>query len=328
MSVREGENGPRADGVVLGDRLRVGVAGLGVIGEGAALKVLGSPSSCEFAGALVNDLSKARHEEIDREKLVDGIDEFLAFGLHVVFDALSDGETGAELTEKALSRGVHVVSANKQAIAGSLAHLHALATSNGAALLYEASVGGGAPMIETLRQARLAGEVSAMEAIVNGTVNFILSEMAAGADFDGAVKAAQQAGFAEADPSADLSGLDARAKGSILSFEAWDKEPVAAAFDIEPLTKELAADLAGRGGVWRQITRIDHAGGAPGVRVSFEQVDDDELFAGALGEANALRVRLVGEAELTCRGLGAGRAPTVASMLGDLSQISRLSTTK
>src|SRR5690606_11208930 len=121
-----------------------------------------------------------------------------------------------------LARGVDVVSANKQAIGADLAALTALAAGTGARLLYSASVGGGAPLIETVRRARAHGPVVRIEAVLNGTCNFILNRLAEGADFEDALAGARDAGFAEEDPTADLTGLDAAAKLAILAHEAAD----------------------------------------------------------------------------------------------------------
>jgi len=309
---------------LMSNALRVGVAGLGVVGEGVALRLLKDVGKYELSGVLVNNLGKHRNPLIDTSIIVDNVDDFLSQKFDVVIDALSCGDTGRDLTKKALAQGIFVVSANKQAVAGNLNRLHELAANNGVRLLYGASVGGGTPMVESVARTNRSGEVLEIEAIVNGTVNFILSKMGEGEGFDAAVAAAQEAGFAEADPSADLSGADAKAKASILCFEAWGEEPTEGAFSIMELDQSLGDKLAQAGGIWRQITRINRRDtNVLSIRGSFENVSDHHFFSGVSNEENALLARTVDGGELLCKGRGAGRIPTVESLLADLGAIAR-----
>ncbi len=303
-------------------RLRVAMAGLGVIGEGAALRLVEEPEAYVLCAALVNNPDKERHERLKGLRAYSDPNVFLVEQPDVVIDALPSGEAGLKLIEAALARGVHIVTANKQAIAGHLADLHKLAQAGNATLSYSPSVGGGSPMVETVRQAREAGDVRSITAILNGTVNYILSAMKDGASFEGAVKAAQEAGFAEPDPTADLSGEDARAKISILTYEAFGREFPQDSIRIEPLTAERADEFVRLGGVWKQLSTVKKSpDGGITARVRFERVDDDAFLAGVEGEGNAVRVTNTNGEEFTCTGKGAGRAPTVASIFSDLERI-------
>lgn len=307
-----------------GRRLRVAVAGLGLIGEGAALRLADPSEPFALCAALVKDTTKPRDETLASLRTYSDSDVMLVEHPDVVVDALPSGEAGRRLIEAALSRGVSIVTANKQAIAGALAPLHDLALRNNAVFAYSPSVGGGAPMVETVRKARAAGDVRMITAILNGTVNFILSAMKAGASFDAAVRAAQEAGFAEPDPTADLSGEDARAKISILTYEAFGREIDQKAIRLEALTKERAEEFMKIGGVWKQMSVVKRApDGGVSARVRFERVDDDPLFSQVEGEGNALRVVNIGGDEFVCEGKGAGRIPTVASIFADLDAIAR-----
>ncbi|MEM9495898.1 MAG: homoserine dehydrogenase [Pseudomonadota bacterium] len=301
---------------------KVAVAGLGVIGEGAALRVLDN-DAFSLTGALVRDASKPRNDAIERGLIGDDAGTLLDAGPAIIIDALSDGGAGRTLIESALSRGISVVSANKQAVAGVLAPLHRLANENHAHLAYASSVGGGAPMVETLRDAARTGEVVRITGILNGTVNFILDAMTRGASFDAAVKNAQDAGFAEADPSADLSGLDAKAKMSILAYEAFGEEPDEAQMAIEGLDGALATKLANDAGDWRQVARVERKDGAITATLSFERVDGDMLFSSSVGEENVVRAETATGDVFEARGRGAGRAPTVESVMADLWDIRR-----
>ncbi len=305
-------------------RLRVSVAGLGVIGEGAALRLTDPNEPYSLCAALVSDPSKSRDQRLSKLRTYADAGVFLVEHPDVVIDALPSGEAGRRLIEAALSRGISVVTANKQAVAGALLEYNELACRNQAAFAYSPSVGGGAPMVETVRGARQKGEARVISAILNGTVNYILSAMKQGASFNDAVKAAQDAGFAEPDPTADLSGEDARAKISILTYEAFGREFPQESIHVEPLTPARAREFIKLGGVWKQMSIIKRsADGGVAARVQFERVDDDELFANVEGEGNALRVVNADGGEFTCQGKGAGRIPTVASIFAELEKIAK-----
>ena len=305
-------------------RLRVAVAGLGVIGEGAALRLIEEGAFYDMCAAMVRDPKKQRARELADTRIVADARELLAHDHDVIIDALSCGEAGYDLIRVALSQGVSVVTANKQAIAGRLAELHQLAVENGAELAYAASVGGGAPIVETVRRAREEGPIVAITAILNGTVNYILSELAKGEDFWSAVKSAQDAGFAEPDPTADLSGEDARAKISILSYEAFGEEVPLSDIKVEALTEERAKEIADSGKVWKQLSRLIRTPeGGVEARVAYETVDDDPDLKDVAGEGNAAKIITENGRVFTCNGKGAGRIPTVASLFSDLTVIRR-----
>lgn len=294
--------------------LRVALAGCGVVGGGLLPRLL-ADARFEVTDVLVRDPGKARDVAIPEGLLTSDPAALLAREPDVLVDAISDASTGLALTRAALGRGIDVVSANKQAIGGDLAGLTALAASGGAALLYSASVGGGAPLIETVRRARDHGDIVRIEAVLNGTCNFILNRLAAGTTFDAAVAAAQAAGFAEADPTADLSGLDAAAKLAILAHEAagWR-------LPVEAVAREvLSGATQSATGPTRQIARLDLPTRA--ATVAFEAAAGDPLFADLADEGNALRVTTADGRVFTARGRGAGRVPTAESVWADLADL-------
>lgn len=303
-------------------KLRVAVAGLGLIGEGVALRLGRDNPDYDFCAALVREPFRER-PSLDVDQVTNDLTAFLATKPDVVIDALSDGGKGRALINSALTRGVSVVTANKQAIAGALAQLSGIADQTGAFLCYSASVGGGAPFVETVERARASGDILTIEAALNGTVNYILTALSQGERFEDAIRAAQKAGFAEPDPSADLSGADARAKISILSYAAFGEEIDLDRIEIEALDAAKAARFAQDGGRWKQMARLEKAASGLTARLRFERRGDDKLFADALWEANALRIRLADGGVVECRGKGAGRRPTVESILGDLGWIKR-----
>jgi homoserine dehydrogenase len=303
--------------------MRVAVAGLGTIGEGAALRIAADAHDYRLSAALVRNAAKRRLDAFSAAVIADRVETLLATRPEAIVEALPDGAAGRALIKAALSKGISIVTANKQAIAGEMAALTALAAQNGAQFRYSPSVGGGAPLVETVAQAAAAGRVRKITAVLNGTVNFILTSLAAGVPFAEAVRRAQIAGFAEPDPSADLSGADARAKIAILSFVAYGREIALDAIEVEALTEEKAAAFAAAGGVVKQLATLEENNGDLIAAVRFTRVDDDPFFRNAEWEANALRAALVDGRAFEARGKGAGRRPTVESILADLGDISR-----
>ena len=294
--------------------LRVALAGCGVVGGGTAARLLGDPRF-ELVGVLVRDPDKARDVALPRGVLLTDPAALLAREPDVVVEAISEASTGLALIRAALSRGVDVVSANKQAVGADLAALTALAAASEARLHYSASVGGGAPLIETVRRARAHGPVVSVEAVLNGTCNFVLNRLAEGRGFDAALKAARAAGFAEEDPSSDLTGLDAAAKLAILAHEAGGRR-----LSVDAVPRQtLSADTVLPAGRVRQVARLDPGRGE--TAVAFERVDGDPLFADLADEGNALRARTADGRVFAARGRGAGRAPTVEAVWADLTDL-------
>jgi homoserine dehydrogenase len=302
-------------------RIRVAVAGLGVVGGGAALRLAGS-RDFELVGALVRDRSRLRGGALEAVPKVASAEALFALAPDIIIDALSDGATGRVLTEAAIARGTGVVSANKQAIAGRIHTLRALAEAARAPFHYSAAVGGGTPVIETARRARLAGDIDRIEATLNGTVNFILSGLQRGDEFSSVVAAARAAGLAEEDPSNDLNGADAAAKAAILIEEAFGVDFDPARVSRETLDEEAYCWMRREGGVWRQVTTISRDGAEISASIALVEVAPESAFARSSAEGNAVRVETASGA-FEAKGRGAGRAPTVESVLADLGDARR-----
>ena len=293
--------------------LRVGLAGCGVVGGGVLSRLLGDPRF-EVVGVLVRDSARPRDVVIPARLALSDPAALLAREPDILVEAISDASTGLALIRAALARGVDVVSANKQAVGADLPALVALAGASGARLHYSACVGGGAPLIETVRRARAHGAVVRIEAVLNGTCNFILNRLSEGLALDAALTAARAAGFAEADPSADLTGLDAGAKLAILGHEARQGRLTA-----EVARETLGPDVELPQGRIRQLARLDVRTGEVGVVL--RAVDGDPLFADLPDEWNALRVTTGDGRVFTARGRGAGRVPTTESVWADLAEL-------
>lgn len=303
--------------------LRVALAGCGVVGGGVLQRLTGD-ARFQVVGVLVRNPAKPRDVAVAPELLLSDPAALLTLKPDVLIEAVTDGPAGLALIRAALEQGVAVVSANKQAVCDALPELHALAGTAGVGLAYSAAVGGGSPLIETVRRAASLGEVASIEAVLNGTCNFILNRLAEGGGFDEALTAAQAAGFAEADPSADVEGLDAAAKLAILAWEAThagEATHARGATGRSPgadriIRQTLSADAVLPQGRVRQISRLDAATGR--ASVSFEAVEAASPFYDLPDEANALIVTLTDGRAFSTRGRGAGRRPTTESVWADL----------
>lgn len=300
--------------------LKVAVAGCGVVGGGALARLLGDPRF-EVVGVLVRDPAKPRDVPgvaVDRlsRLLVADASALLERGPDILLEALSEAKAGYALIRAALQRGVDTASANKQAVSRDPAGLLALAEAHDAKLLWSASVGGGVPMVETLRAARTEAPILAFEAVLNGTVNFMLERLDAGATFESALAEARAAGFAEEDPSSDLEGLDAAAKVRLLAFEAFGVMPDEADIPRDVLSATVRPPAGAR-----QLCRCRMDNGRLVAEVRLAASGLDPVFAALKGEGNALKVIAADGSVVRCRGRGAGRWATAESLLADLSDL-------
>lgn len=299
-------------------RPRVALAGCGVVG-GGVLARLQADQDIEIVAVLVRDPAKPRDPAPPRDLLVTDPGALLAREPDVVLDCLSDAPTSLALLRAALARGVDAISASKQAVAADTPGLTRLAADARARLFWSASVGGGAPAVETVRAAREHGPVVYVEGVLNGTTNYLLTRLEQGASPSAALAAAQAAGFAEADPTADVSGGDAAAKIRLLAFDAFGYAPKSVATEA----LDLAAPPSPKAGaVVRQIASCGlDSDGRTVASVRLDADCRDPLFAGLQGEENALRVVCADGTTFACRGRGAGRDPTADSLYGDLCRL-------
>lgn len=245
-----------------------------------------------------------------------------------VFVELIGGADGVarEAVEAALSRGVHVVTANKALIAAHGAELAELAERSGAKLLFEAAVGGGVPMVKALRESLAGCRARAISGILNGTCNFILTEMeVAGAAFADVLAEAQRLGYAEADPSMDVGGFDAAHKLTILSAIAFGVRPELDHVRIEGIERVSLIDIrlaAKLGFAVKLIAKASLTESGVEAHVRPALLARDHPLAGVGGSLNALVVDAEPVGQLTFMGRGAGEGPTAASVACDLIDLS------
>ena len=234
------------------ERLRVALLGCGSVGAGVLALLQEQPELFEIGPVLVRDVSRHHEPALFTDKLEDA----LACDPDVLIELIGGTDLAAEAMHSALARGAQVVTANKAAVARHWDSLHACAARFGGSLRFSAAVGGGAPVIETLR--RLDGSVIAVEGVMNGTCNYLLARLAEGWRFDQALAKAQELGFAEADPSADVDGHDAADKLSILAREAFGVALLPQFIlkhSLRDLVEGAAREALDRGEVLKQVGR-------------------------------------------------------------------------
>lgn len=302
--------------------LSVLILGMGTVGCGVYQRLHAMREQFHILGALVRNRDK-HSGEVPLELLHDSPDEVSRLRPDVIVDALPGLEPSLALVRHFLSRGVHVVSANKTLIAHAGVELGALAAAHGASLVYSAAVGGSVPMIETLSRDKANGGIRAIAGVLNGTCNYVLDRCAAGLSLDDAVREAQQCGFAEADPSEDLSGRDAARKLRILARQAFQQELTTIemeALDNAALTRARTTLRASES--LRIIARARRAGDQLLGQVRLEAVAADDAFAQTRNEWNRLSVNYENGAEIAVSGRGAGRWPTTEAVMADLLDLS------
>ena len=297
--------------------LAIALAGFGVVGQALAARLRGDPDF-RIAAILVRDAGRPRATEPPVPLTADRR-AFLAVPADILVEVTSCDVTGAYLSEQALSRGVHVVSASKRVVSTRRAELAQAAEAGGARLLHAAAVGGGAPVLETVAAARARGPVREVAGILNGTVNYILERLGRGCAFADALAEARLAGFAEEDPSEDLSGRDAAAKLRLIAGEAWGCDPAAVKVSTEPLGTEAIAQIGASRDRWIQLARIEARGGRIEARVSRTPRRLVDALPPGADEGNGAAVTLADGTVFRCRGRGAGGAPTAESLLADLN---------
>ena len=211
--------------------IEIGLMGLGVIG-GAVAKVLAEKADALAAEAgcplrlrkvLEKDLAKTRASKMDPDLFTTDATELLGDPeIDIVIEALGGDRPAFDFIKEAIAKGKCVVTSNKEVMAKHGPEFLSLAKEKGVDILYEASVGGGIPLIAPFKQDLLANEISAIHAIINGTTNYILTRMASeGLDFATALEEAQKLGYAEADPTNDIEGIDPSYKLTILAMLAF-----------------------------------------------------------------------------------------------------------
>ena len=315
--------------------LRVGIAGLGTVGAATAtiLKAKANALSASSGRGITLVAVSARSRTKDRGIDLSGIEWFddpvtLASSANIdVYVELVGGDSGPALdsVKAALSRGVHVVTANKALLAKHGVELAKLAEANGAQLSFEAAVAGGIPVIQTLRENMAGNNVSKIYGILNGTCNYILTEMEKkGLAFADVLKTAQELGYAESDPTFDIEGHDTAHKLSILASIAFGTEINFDEVYLEGITNITPKDLKAARELGYAIKLIGAAQKTDsGIeqRVHPAMVPADSPLGSTNGVLNAVMIEADAVGELFLSGPGAGGKATASSVVADIADI-------
>jgi len=310
---------------------RVGVAGLGVVGANLVRFLAEQPTFAPAGAALVVTGVSARSRrdrglDLTNAAWFDDPSALARSSIDVFVELIGGAEGPArQAVEAALEAGKPVVTANKALIAAHGLELARLAEARGASLHYEAAVMGGTPAVKTLREGLTGEAVRSVSGILNGTCNFILSEMErTDRDFADVLAEAQRLGYAEADPATDVGGFDAGHKIAILSALAFGGAPNLAAAEIEGIEAvqlvdiRLAKDLGYR---IKLIASAERDGAGVVIRVNPALIPLAHPLAQAGGALNALFIEGDRVGRIYVQGPGAGGPPTAAAVAADLADV-------
>ena len=316
--------------------ITVALLGGGTVGSQVARLILeqsddlaariGAP--LELVGVAVRDSSRPR-EGVPSALLTDDATALVARGSDIVVEVMGGIEPARTLILQAMAAGSSVVTANKALLAADGATLYAAAAAHGVDLYFEASVAGAIPLLRPLRESLAGDRVVKVLGIVNGTTNFILSKMdEEGADYAEVLAEAQRLGYAEADPTADVGGLDAAAKAAILAELAFHTRVTFDDVTCEGITGVTAADVAAArdmGFVIKLLAVAERTEDGRGVivRVHPTMVPRSHPLASVRDAFNAVFIEAESAGEMMFYGRGAGGAPTASAILGDVVAVAR-----
>ncbi|MDQ3391020.1 MAG: homoserine dehydrogenase [Actinomycetota bacterium] len=316
-----------------GNVVRIGVLGCGNVGAAFVTLVTRQADEIEQRTGLRLEVRRVAVRNLSRQRDVELGDGTLTRDTHaiavdpdidLVVEVIGGIEPARELIATALKSGKPVVTANKELLANVGVELYEIADQHGVDLLFEAAVGGGIPLIRPLRESLRGEPVHRMIGIINGTTNYILTKMTeCGVQYSEALAEAQQLGYAERDPTADVEGFDAGAKAAILATMAFGSKVVAGDVYHEGISKVTAADIAVArrlGYVVKLLAIIERAdaNGDIGVRVHPAMVPVHHPLASVRESYNALFVEGGAVGSLMFYGRGAGGMPSASAVLGDV----------
>ncbi len=319
--------------------IKVGLLGIGTVGSGT-FNVL-RRNQAEIRGragrgieiAMVADLNTERAREIvgDAALVVSDARQVIANpDIDIVVELIGGYGIAKALVLEAIAAGKHVVTANKALLAVHGTEIFAAARAKGVMVAFEAAVAGGIPIIKALREGLTANRIEWIAGIINGTTNFILSEMRSkGLDFGVVLKEAQRLGYAEADPTFDIEGVDAAHKATIMSAIAFG---IPVQFDrahVEGITQLQAADIRYAEQLGYRIKLLGltrRRDDGIELRVHPTLIPTNRLIANVEGAMNAVVVQGDAVGTTLYYGKGAGAEPTASAVIADLVDITRLHT--
>ncbi len=315
---------------------KIGLLGLGTVGTGTA-EILLDPSGrnpllreIEICRVGVRSLDKPRAIQLPSEVLSTDLEAIVSDpDIEIVVELIGGLEPARSLILQAIKSGKHVVTANKAVIARYGPEIYEAANQAGVYVLLEAAVGGGIPVIKPLKQSLGANRIQSIIGIVNGTTNYILTQMTlAGADFADVLAEAQQLGYAEADPTADVEGLDAADKIAILASLGFGGRVKREDVYCEGIRQVSAADIAYADKLGFVIKLLAIAKGSGGeesetlqLRVHPTLLPKTHPLASINGVYNAILVEGLPLGQVMFYGPGAGAGPTASAVVSDIMNI-------
>jgi len=321
------------------NELRVGLLGLGTIGTGVARILIEQQElmarrlgkRVRLVAAADRDLARERGLNFSGVRLTDEADDILtANDIDLVVELIGGYEPARSFVAKALEHGKHVVTANKALVAKHGEELFPLAAEKGLAIGFEAAVGGGIPCLKALREGCAANAIESVYGILNGTCNFILTKMEnEGADYADVLKEAQALGYAEADPTFDVEGVDTAHKLSILAAMAYGSKIKFDEVFTEGISNITAADIESAAELGYRIKLLGIAkqhGERVEMRVHPTLVPVDSQLAQVSDSYNAVQVSGDFVEHTMYFGRGAGERPTASAVVADIMDIARVCT--
>jgi homoserine dehydrogenase len=295
-------------------QLRIGLIGWGTMGRALGDLVASGPLPVELVRVAVRDPARARASALPPGVDIGPVDELLADDrLDAVVELAGGIEHPLTWARATLGRGRPYVTGNKALLATHGGALAELAMRDGAALLASASVGGATPMIETVQHLAASGRIARLRGLLNATTTFILAAMSAGQSYEDALGAAQQAGYAEPDPSFDVEGRDAAQKIAILASVAWGGwRP-----ELDVATRGIVGHHVPPGATVRLVAETDERG----MRVEPMELNADEPMARVTGIECLLEIGLSDGAVVRISGPGAGGPVSVGATYADLARL-------
>lgn len=316
-------------------KIKIGLLGLGTVG-GGVYKLIErqreepadkTEAQLEIAGILVYDIHKIR-QGVDPSVLTDRWDDIIGNEeIEIVIEVMGGIEPARTIILEALNAGKNVVTANKDLVAEYGGELLDAAKSNGVDFLFEAAVAGGIPIIRPLKQCLTANEIDEVIGIINGTTNYILTKMfEEGMDFDEALRKATELGYAEADPTADIEGMDAGRKLAIMASIAFHSRVVFSQVYTEGITRISARDIAYAkefGSVIKLLGVAHNTDHGIEVAVHPMLIGQNHPLASVRDSFNAVFVHGDAVDDVMFYGRGAGEMPTASAIMGDVIDVIR-----
>ena len=316
--------------------IKLGLLGSGTVGTGV-VRVLNENkedivqkigADIEIKKILVRDVNKKR-EYLEGIELTDKPESILNDpDIDIVIEVMGGKQPALDYMLKAMESGKHVVTANKDVVAAHGKELFAMAEAHNTALMFEASVGGGIPIITPLKHCLTANKITEIMGILNGTTNYMLTKMTQdGCDYDSILKEAQAKGYAEANPAADVGGLDAARKAAILASIAFNTRVSLDDVSVEGITNIEPADIqyATQLGYSIKLLAIARDYGEKGINVRVHPVflPKEHPLSNVNDVFNAIFIKGNAIGEAMFYGRGAGSLPTASAVMADIVEISR-----